>query len=881
MSSLKRIIPATLLLPALLAFASNHAKAAPATPQWEPCGWGGGGFYFGAAFHPTKDGVVYLGGNVTGMYKSEDHGRNWRISTKGMTHYIVHSVAVDRMNPDTVYASTVGGLLKSTDAGESWRFIDKTGKADLRITGERDLSIQPIVVDPTNGNIVYAGSPGGNVYKSTDGAQTWKVSYHPSTEAEPVGVLRVQFGRAGNAGFGGIWLPLAIPAGLKPADCVGMGFSFNGGMQVPQRAFVTLTTSTGAAYVSKNLSDQFGGDAWKNVFLTPGDFSISDAYVKKNPDQAKSAPPTPDWGAVNRMDFSVIGALSTTAYVTRFKEISFAATRAPDGRTGTAQAPVLVKARDFTADKAVQTYGNVRAGDALGGSVYSVDVAVKKPAMVMAATADAGLVLSEDAGGTWRSLDTPKRASSVSIDPANPAIVYGSFWADGVWKSTDSGKTWSNITGPFGPKFSVRQVLVNPVDSQIVYVIGDSGWNASFFRSTDAGKSWTGCAGMTVAPTNPTITSARGLIKEVFMSKLTNLAVNPRNPKQLLMSANWRPCMSEDGGLTWAECDNGADISVITDIRFSGNRTYVTVMDEGAFVSENNGKDWRQLWPLKYADQMSGHAWRIAVDNVNGADRIIGTQTPWNPRFPNKAIVSEDGGKTHEVVTTGLPDYTLRKNTMWGQGFARALAVDPNNPKVVYMGIDGDAEDGKSGGGVFKSADGGHTWTPSPNQPGSRRMFYGLAVDPTDSKRVFWGACGTKGGVYRSQDGGATWQNVFNREAWAFNVLVAKTGEVYCGGKNLWRSTDHGTTWTQLTKFTGKRSVVGMEVDPRDTKTMWISAITWDDSDDGGVFKTTDGGVTWTEITGDLPYKKPLVLRFNPVTNELWSGSVPLFKIKQ
>jgi hypothetical protein len=79
----------------------------------------------------------------------------------------------------------------------------------------------------------------------------------------------------------------------------------------------------------------------------------------------------------------------------------------------------------------------------------------------------------------------------------------------------------------------------------------------------------------------------------------------------------------------------------------------------------------------------------------------------------------------------------------------------------------------------------------------------------------------------------------------------------------------------------GNAAVVAMEVDPCDAKTLWISAVTWDGSDDGGVFKTTDHGATWMEITGDLPYKKPLVLRFNPATKELWCAGVPLFKIRQ
>jgi hypothetical protein len=188
---------------------------------------------------------------------------------------------------------------------------------------------------------------------------------------------------------------------------------------------------------------------------------------------------------------------------------------------------------------------------------------------------------------------------------------------------------------------------------------------------------------------------------------------------------------------------------VITDVRFSGGRVYATAMDEGTLMSENNGRQWHQLWPLKWSPEMSGHNWRVAITRQNGVDRIISTVSPWETKFPSRTVLSEDGGKTYKIVTAGLPDYIIRRNTMWEAGYPRALAVDPNNPQIVYLGIDGDPEAGKSGGGIFKSTDGGATWKQLPNQPGSRRMFYGLAVDPTNSKRIYslWGQCPAACGV--------------------------------------------------------------------------------------------------------------------------------------
>jgi len=109
---------------------------------------------------------------------------------------------------------------------------------------------------------------------------------------------------------------------------------------------------------------------------------------------------------------------------------------------------------------------------------------------------------------------------------------------------------------------------------------------------------------------------------------------------------------------------------------------------------------------------------------------------------------------------------------------------------------------------------------------------------------------------------------------------VTKDGQVYASGANLWRSADHGKTWTQLTHFTG-RTMQGIEADPRDPKTFWVAAYSRDRLGGSGVYKTTDDGATWTDITGNCPSRQPQILRFNPETQELWSGWVGLYKIKQ
>lgn len=646
----------------VLAFGAWLAQAEPA--HWEHCGWGGGGFYWSCAFHPARDGVIYLGGDVGGVYKTEDRGVRWRFINRGLKDYAVYSLAVDPSSPDTVYAGTVSGLCKSTDAGERWEFLAQTGPEALHITSVRDVSVRNLAVDPSDSAVVYAGTADGRIVKSTDGGASWQV-----LAQEP---------------------------------------------------------------------------AW--------------------------------------------------------------------------------------------------------GSVSALAVSAAEPRHLVATSTGAGVLLSTDAGRTWATCATPKRALSVAIALSDADVLYAACGRDGVWRSADGGRTWSAATVGIRQNCVIRDVAVDPRNADRVFCIGAAGWDGFFYWSEDGGGSWHLANLMKRdLAADPTLPDEFAWVAggSATLSNPANLALNPRNPAELFIAGNWRPCFSADAGRTWEERDRSADITCVTDIRFSGGNTYVTAMDEGLLVSGDGGATWRQLCPLKYDTALSGHQWRVLVWQLGDAQRILSTCSPW-AEPPNRVLVSEDGGRSFRIIRDGLPDYRPTANTMWGQSYPRALAADPRNPRVLYLGMDGDAEPeaGRMGGGIFKSEDGGYSWRHLPAQPGSRRVFNALAVDPADPDRLYWGACGTGGGLYRSDDAGATWRRAFDAETWVFNVAVSPTGVVYCPGTNLWKSDDHGNTWTRLTEFGDSLAIVGLEVDPRDANTIWFSRVTWG--------STAAGGST-ARVTAGLP----------------------------
>lgn len=861
--------------------------AADEATSWTWTGWGGGGFFWSAVFDPSDADVIYLGGDVAGLYKSTDRGANWRFINRGLHEYGVYSLAVARSDPKVLYAMTPNGMTRSANGGEDWALLTATLKSGLDLSTHRPGSVRAIAVDPTDANLVYAGSASGALCKSQDGGQTWTALDYLAALAknEPAAPPI-----AAASGKSFAWLSYESAGGdWKPHGRVEMYLNNGEDWSAFNRLTARAYAPAGAPRLTAQLVLQSGGDwAWQQgpeAVLKPGEWTevALDLSTLKNVNAARMA-----------------------HFVVRSGGVAWQGELGLDAVTlhpaDAAQAPRVIG--DWEKPGALDGWRLSKAGDApfvrglrtatepppeTKAPIGAVAVAESDPRRIFVAHRKLGIFRSLDGGATWTHPATPSVAAHVTVFPSDAQLVFGAFGTNGVWKSTDGGATWAATAGTLPPKCEAREVAVDPRDPQVLHLIGKDGWNGQFFSSRDGGATWTSSKrfkrDLAANPTLPAETGSGDFALGIGgLSTPSNLALSPSEPDVLFIAANWNNVLSTDGGRTWEERVRGADITCFHDLRFVGNRVYAAAMDEGLLTSEDNGATWKQLAPLKYSPGTSGHQWRVAAwTKPDGTDHIVSTVSPWQAAevYPNGVLVSDDGGATFQRGQ-GLPTYLPRANTMWGQGYARALAADPKNPNVLYLGIDGDAEPAKglSGGGVFKSTDGGLNWTQLANQPGSRRMFYGLAVDPTDSNRVFWGCCGAGGGVWRSEDAGATWSRTSLGDSWIFNVEMSAAGTVYAGGNNLSRSTDHGQTWKQLTKLKG-RTIVGIATDPENEQRVWISAITWGGSDEGEIYRTIDGGATWQEITGDIGHRKPLILRYNPTTHELWAAGPGVFKTKQ
>ena len=242
---------------------------------------------------------------------------------------------------------------------------------------------------------------------------------------------------------------------------------------------------------------------------------------------------------------------------------------------------------------------------------------------------------------------------------------------------------------------------------------------------------------------------------------------------------------------------------------------------------------------------------------------------------PNEFWMGTTGGgvfKTTDGGQTWLP-----VSDKYFGGTIGAIGVSESNPDVVYVGTGEYAIRGNvsPGSGVYKTTDGGRTWTSlglAETQQISR-----IRVHPTNPDVVYVAAQGRafgpnpERGIYKSADGGKTWTRVLarNDSTGASDLAMDPTNpdalyaafwqaqrfpwKLVSGGKGggIFKTTDGGAHWQELTKNPGLPhgllGNIGLAVSPAKPSRVWALI----EADSGGVYRSDDGGATWTWINHD------------------------------
>ncbi|MGH9486371.1 MAG: WD40/YVTN/BNR-like repeat-containing protein [Terriglobales bacterium] len=271
---------------------------------------------------------------------------------------------------------------------------------------------------------------------------------------------------------------------------------------------------------------------------------------------------------------------------------------------------------------------------------------------------------------------------------------------------------------------------------------------------------------------------------------------------------------------------------------------------------------WSQLRWRSIGPYVGGRV--VAVDGV--------------ARDPNLFFMGTVGGGIWKSTDYGLQWKNISDGTLPGASASiGALAAAPSNPKIIYAGT-GECDirnDTIPGDGIFKSTDGGKTW----KYAGLRatRTTCALAIDPQNPDVVYAASMGqvfvpnAEGGVYKTTDGGQTWNKILsvNDRTGAIDLVMqpGQPDELYAAlwqaqrtpwtlddggaGSGLYKTTDGGAHWTNLIRNPGMPAGtigrVGVSVTAADPERVYAIV----EAKHGGVFRSSDGGQTWKRVNKD------------------------------
>ena len=486
---------------------------------------------------------------------------------------------------------------------------------------------------------------------------------------------------------------------------------------------------------------------------------------------------------------------------------------------------------------------------------------------------NSGLYRSTDGGDTWQKLskglpESPWGRGAVAIAPSNPNHIYALIAAKHgmLWQSDDMGDSWTPVSDSHAldvRPFYFSKVIVSPDNENKVYFM-----SFNMMESSDGGKT------ATVAD--------RGVHSDHH-----TLWIDPKNPERMILGTDGGVFLSTDEAKTWRFLDT-----------MPIEQFYQVAADNKRPFDLCGGLQDNSAWCGPSSDLSNNRAVSSSWFTVVGGDGEYAVPAPSDPNIiysdSQNASIERLDLATHisHFIRPYLPGVEEENpaDLKYRFNWTAPIAVSRTDANEVYLG----------GSALFKSTDGGKTWTPisgdltrndKSKQPiaggpiqhdisGAETYDTILAITlaPTDP-RVIW--VGTDDGLVQvTRDGGKTWtdvaKNISGAPEWArvYQVGVSpfNAGTAYVTydahmldnrGVYVYRTDDYGATWTKITN--GLPDNVPAHVVREDpNKRGFLVAGT-----DTGLYYSDDRGDHWQPLKSDFPTAAVYDLKFIKQSHDL------------
>lgn len=415
------------------------------------------------------------------------------------------------------------------------------------------------------------------------------------------------------------------------------------------------------------------------------------------------------------------------------------------------------------------------------------------------------------------------RVNVIAVDPENPDAIYAGTPASGLWRSLDHGGTWAPLFTNM-PSMGVSGIAFDTAGTGTIYIAtgdGDAGdtYSAGVLKSTDDGQSWT----------------STGLDWSISQSRTTRtLRMDPTDPQRLYCAASTGLFRTLDGAATWLQVSTGS----YRDVEFKpGDPSQVYACTDRFYRSVSGGEAFTTSATdgLPNTDLVG----RMAIAVCEAAPEVVYALCSNEADNSYLGLWRSDDGGLSFTLRSDAPNifsYSENGSDEGGQAwYDMALAVDPTDPDVVYVG----------GINVWKSTNGGDTWSIKSHWVYPAEVGYTHA--DIHALEVINGTvyCGSDGGAFMSLDAGAEWSNISHgldiMQFYRLGSSELAPDLIMAGAQDNGSNRYASGAWTHV------RGADGMEaaVDPFDPVTLYCS------SQNGGLSRSDNGGNDWTSLVDD------------------------------